>query len=411
MERRNTRQRQLILEAVRSHCDHPTAEQIYRDVAEQAPTISKGTVYRNLSVLAQEGELTQVEAPDASRFDLRQDRHHHLVCSACGAVVDAPVAYQEQLDELAGCVVVEERRGQRKHAHHRRSLHLEGDFGSRARQDKLLRHLNERLGNADTNEQNAGIHKNGRRAACQDGSKKHRVCQREEHAQRRGDNEGHQHRGDVAAVEAGKHVCGNVSQCERAGRKGSIETEGLRTEALGIGSRPHALALGGLRVCIRVAMGAREERDGRTRVIHGKHGARGVAPPGTVELHEAVLHAFTCEAALKLGIQPCQAIAGACGRVQVVAHRAAEERTDFLDGRQGLLAGVARARDGLSKLGHGLLKDAVVTTPRRIKLLGIPAWRGCLVGCGWLVCQVCLRPRRCARWFLCHVYPCLTRAA
>ena len=203
----------------------------------------------------------------------------------------------------------------------------------------------------------------------------------------------------VAAFEAGKHVCGNVSQCERAGRKGSIETEGLRTEALGIGSRPHALALGGLRVCIRVAMGAREERDGRTRVIHGKHGARGVAPPGTVELHEAVLHAFTCEAALKLGIQPCQAIAGACGRVQVVAHRAAEERTDFLDGRQGLLAGVARARDGLSKLGHGLLKDAVVTTPRRIKLLGIPAWRGCL------------RPRRCARWFLCHVYPCLTRAA
>ena len=101
MERRNTRQRQLILEAVRSHCDHPTAEQIYRDVAEQAPTISKGTVYRNLSVLAQEGELTQVEAPDASRFDLRQDRHHHMVCSSCGAVVDAPVAYQEQLDELA----------------------------------------------------------------------------------------------------------------------------------------------------------------------------------------------------------------------------------------------------------------------------------------------------------------------
>ena len=101
MERRNTRQRQLILEAVRSHCDHPTAEQIYRDVAEQAPTISKGTVYRNLSVLAQEGELTQVEAPDASRFDLRQDRHHHLVCNACGAVVDTPVAYQEQLDTLA----------------------------------------------------------------------------------------------------------------------------------------------------------------------------------------------------------------------------------------------------------------------------------------------------------------------
>ena len=101
MERRNTRQRQLILEAVRSRCDHPTAEQIYQDVAAQAPKVSRGTVYRNLSVLAQTGELSQVEVPDASRFDLRQDRHHHMVCSSCGAVVDAPVAYQEQLDMLA----------------------------------------------------------------------------------------------------------------------------------------------------------------------------------------------------------------------------------------------------------------------------------------------------------------------
>ncbi|MGN0073004.1 MAG: transcriptional repressor [Coriobacteriales bacterium] len=101
MERRNTRQRQLVLEAVRSRCDHPTAEQIYQDVAAQDPKISRGTVYRNLSVLAQSGELSEVETPSASRFDLRQERHHHLVCVSCGAVVDAPVEYQEQLDSLA----------------------------------------------------------------------------------------------------------------------------------------------------------------------------------------------------------------------------------------------------------------------------------------------------------------------
>lgn len=101
MERRNTRQRQLVLEAVRSRCDHPTAEQIYQDVATKEPKVSRGTVYRNLSVLAQTGELVEVETPSASRFDLRQDRHHHLVCSSCGAVADAPVAYQEQLDTQA----------------------------------------------------------------------------------------------------------------------------------------------------------------------------------------------------------------------------------------------------------------------------------------------------------------------
>ena len=30
--RRNTRQRQLVLDAVRARCDHPTAEDIYLDV-------------------------------------------------------------------------------------------------------------------------------------------------------------------------------------------------------------------------------------------------------------------------------------------------------------------------------------------------------------------------------------------
>ena len=80
-----SQQRNCILNIVVSNPIHPTAEQVYEIARKMYPKISLGTVYRNLSVLAQEGELTQVEAPDASRFDLRQDRHHHLVCSACGA--------------------------------------------------------------------------------------------------------------------------------------------------------------------------------------------------------------------------------------------------------------------------------------------------------------------------------------
>ena len=120
-------------------------------------------------------------------------------------------------------------------------------------------------------------------------------------------------------------------------------------------------------------MGAGEERDRRARLIHGKHGTCRVAPPGTVELHEPILHAFACKAAFKLSIQPCQTVARGCRRLQVVAHRAAEERADLVDGRQGLLARVARARDGLGKLRHGFLKDAVVTALGRVELLGIPA--------------------------------------
>ena len=45
MQRRNTKQRTLILDIVRAHGDHPTAEDIYRNVHEQNPKVSRGTVY------------------------------------------------------------------------------------------------------------------------------------------------------------------------------------------------------------------------------------------------------------------------------------------------------------------------------------------------------------------------------
>lgn len=99
MQRRNTRQRQVVLDVVRGRCDHPTAEQIYQAVAERDPKISRGTVYRNLAVLAQGGEILQIEAPNANHYDLRCDPHHHLICTACGHVVDVEVEYHPELDD------------------------------------------------------------------------------------------------------------------------------------------------------------------------------------------------------------------------------------------------------------------------------------------------------------------------
>ena len=50
MERRNTIQKQLVLEAVAQLHNHPTAEQVYAQVVKEHPTISKATVYRNLEM-------------------------------------------------------------------------------------------------------------------------------------------------------------------------------------------------------------------------------------------------------------------------------------------------------------------------------------------------------------------------
>ena len=98
MQRRNTKQRTLILDVVRAHGDHPTAEDIYRDVHEQNPKVSRGTVYRNLNLLEEAGEILAIEVPGGNRFDRRADPHAHVFCRSCGAVVDAMAPYLEEMD-------------------------------------------------------------------------------------------------------------------------------------------------------------------------------------------------------------------------------------------------------------------------------------------------------------------------
>lgn len=98
INRRNTKQRQLILDSVKSRCDHPTAEQIYQDVYAKDRKVSRGTVYRNLSVLATQKQIKEIPLSDANRYDLRTDNHIHFICEKCHKVFDIPVSYDESLD-------------------------------------------------------------------------------------------------------------------------------------------------------------------------------------------------------------------------------------------------------------------------------------------------------------------------
>lgn len=83
------------VEAVQELCDHPTADEIYLRVREQDDHISRGTVYRNLHLLADTGEILSVKTPGGERFDRRMDHHAHLVCSECGTVIDVPMPKQD----------------------------------------------------------------------------------------------------------------------------------------------------------------------------------------------------------------------------------------------------------------------------------------------------------------------------
>ena len=89
MERRNTIQKALILRAVCELKRHLTADDVYEFVKRDHPSIGKGTVYRNLAILTEEGAIRKVEVPDGSdRFDFTLKNHYHVRCVKCGEVFD-----------------------------------------------------------------------------------------------------------------------------------------------------------------------------------------------------------------------------------------------------------------------------------------------------------------------------------
>lgn len=89
MERRHTIQKDLILKAVQDMRRHVTADEVYEYVKAGHTSIGKGTVYRNLAILAGEGAIRRVEVPDGpDRFDFTLKNHYHVRCVECGEVSD-----------------------------------------------------------------------------------------------------------------------------------------------------------------------------------------------------------------------------------------------------------------------------------------------------------------------------------
>lgn len=95
-----SRQREQIIEYVKSVKTHPTAETVYQEIRKQDPNISLGTVYRNLDRLAQDGVILRLQmANQKDRFDGDTSHHYHAVCHKCGIVHDIFVEYFQELDQ------------------------------------------------------------------------------------------------------------------------------------------------------------------------------------------------------------------------------------------------------------------------------------------------------------------------
>ena len=97
-----SRQRESIKACLMSRCDHPTADQVYLSIREEYPNISLGTVYRNLNLLVELGEIRKLSfgyGPD--RFDADMTAHYHFVCKECGSIEDLSLEAFSHLNEKA----------------------------------------------------------------------------------------------------------------------------------------------------------------------------------------------------------------------------------------------------------------------------------------------------------------------
>ena len=104
---KRSRQRELLLEVLRGTTCHPDADWIFSEMRKIMPSISLGTVYRNLGLMVEAGEIRHIAMPDgADRYDGTLAPHEHILCERCGRTVDVALGDLTSLIETcSGCKV------------------------------------------------------------------------------------------------------------------------------------------------------------------------------------------------------------------------------------------------------------------------------------------------------------------
>lgn len=98
-----SRQREAIKEYLSGTKEHPTADTVYMNLRANYPNISLATVYRNLNLLADQGEILKLNCQDGcDRFDGNPKPHYHFLCNGCGRVLDLEMESIDHINVIAG---------------------------------------------------------------------------------------------------------------------------------------------------------------------------------------------------------------------------------------------------------------------------------------------------------------------
>lgn len=89
-----TPQRLAILKYLEGNKEHPSADDIYRTISKDFPTMSFATVYNTLEALRRHGQIMELNFdPFKKRFDPNPKPHHHVICIRCQRILDVPNEY------------------------------------------------------------------------------------------------------------------------------------------------------------------------------------------------------------------------------------------------------------------------------------------------------------------------------
>ncbi len=103
MSLKRSKQRDMIKAFLMGRKDHPTADVVYMNVRKENPNISLGTVYRNLTLLSELGEINRLRLGDGvDHFDADTSPHYHFVCEKCGSIIDLEMESLAKITEIAG---------------------------------------------------------------------------------------------------------------------------------------------------------------------------------------------------------------------------------------------------------------------------------------------------------------------
>jgi Fur family peroxide stress response transcriptional regulator len=99
---RMTPQRYAIIRYLLDSYTHPTADDIFRALSPEYPSLSVATVYNNLKLFVDAGLVRELTyGDDSSRFDADLSDHYHAICTKCGTMVDFEHPPIRQVEEAA----------------------------------------------------------------------------------------------------------------------------------------------------------------------------------------------------------------------------------------------------------------------------------------------------------------------